>query len=422
MVLTPESFELDCGCGKRHDVSIEKIIIEENTLAGLKQSIAGCGLGGRATAIYDENTKSAVSDYGLDFDSEVVLSPTGLHADENATKAVMARGVAQQSDFLVAVGSGTVHDITRWCANEIGIPFISCPTAASVDGFCSSVSAMTWYGYKKTMPGIAPALVVADLNVIAKAPFYLTSSGVGDMVGKYISLADWRMGNLLTGEDCCAPIVKLMSDALSSVTNSVSGLALGDFSAYEKLVFGLLLSGVAMQLSGNSRPASGAEHHISHFIEMGVLGPNTSLHGEKVGVGALLVASVYQRIAELTREDAAKRIMDPAGIDKNTIERVFGRLSTGVLEENKDHCLHGVTAEIILANWSQICETVREIPSVCDIERILLQAGAKTKLLDVGVSETRLQEILYYSPFVRNRLTLMRIASECGLLKSLYDS
>ena len=417
MILTPESFKFDCDCPRGHTVSIRRMIVEERALAGFTEAVASSGLAGTVTAIYDENTKAAVKEYGLRFDGEVVLSPENLHADETAVaRAMNAMG---KPDMLAAIGSGTIHDITRWCANALSIPFISCPTAASVDGFCSSVSAMTWYGYKKTMPGTAPALVIADLSVISKAPFYLTSSGVGDMVGKYTSLADWKIGHLLTGEDCCGGIVSLMSDALKAVTESVSTLAAGDLQAYEKLIFGLLLSGVAMQLSGNSRPASGAEHHISHFIEMGTLGENHSLHGEKVGVGTMIVADIYHKLEKLAVEEAARGIGAFAGVRRAAVKEIYGTLYDGVLEENKDECLRGVAAETVLENWNGITLVLREIPPVADIERILLSADSKTTLADIGADTERFKDIVHFSPFVRNRVTLMRVAAECGLLESV---
>ena len=169
---------------------------------------------------------------------------------------------------MIAVGSGTIHDITRFCAYTKGIPLVSCPTAASVDGFCSSVAAMTWDGFKKTFTAVAPKLVVADLDVISKAPMFLTKSGFGDMVGKFIALADWKIAHALTGEYFCPTIHDITLAATKAVVNSTESIKNGDIAAYEKLTYGLLMSGLAMQLLGNSRCASGAEHHISHLIEM----------------------------------------------------------------------------------------------------------------------------------------------------------
>lgn len=159
--------------------------------------------------------------------------------------------------YLLAIGSGTVHDITRYCAYRLRVPFVSCPTAASVDGFCSSVAAMTWGGCKKTLTAVAPQFVLADTDIIRQAPLRLTRSGYGDMVGKYIALADWRMAHILTGEYLCESIAGLTMEATQAVLDSAAGIRDGQAAAYESLIAGLLLSGIAMQLLGYSVPLPG---------------------------------------------------------------------------------------------------------------------------------------------------------------------
>lgn len=415
MELTPENFNLSCNCGREHTVTIKKLLIEEGALCRLHSEMEKLSLAGKVTAVYDENTKKAVSGYSLAFDSEVVLSPGNLHADEKATAWVMER--LDNPDVLVAIGAGTVHDVTRWCANELGIPFVSCPTAASVDGFCSSVSAMTWYGYKKTMSGIAPLLVVADTKVLADAPLRLTLSGVGDMVGKYISLADWKIGRLLTGEYYCSELAKMTFSALAAVRDNAAGLLRKDTAAYEKLIYGLLLSGVSMQLAGNSRPASGAEHHISHFVEMGVVGVSDALHGEKVGVGTVIASGVYHATGKRRKEDIGAAFRDQDWILKQSILPIFGGLSEDVLEENRENCLGGIGAELVADHWVKLRGIIDEIPSTAEIQSLLRSLGVRTTLAEIGIDEGCLPTILHYSPMVRNRLTAMRVFSAFGLLE-----
>ena len=98
---------------------------------------------------------------------------------------------------------------SRYLAYQYKIPFISVPTAASVDGFVSNVAAMTWKGLKKTVPAVAPLAVFADTDIFAHAPRRLTASGVSDLLGKYICLADWKIASLLTGEYICSEIIEM---------------------------------------------------------------------------------------------------------------------------------------------------------------------------------------------------------------------
>mgnify|MGYP003297676294 CR=1 FL=1 len=140
-------------------------------------------------------------------------------------------------------------------------------------------------------------IVLADVDVIANAPMRLTVAGFGDMVGKFIALSDWKIANAVTGEFLCEEIYSLMMKATITALDCADGLAVRDKKAIEQLTGGLILSGLAMQMMGNSRPASGAEHHISHIIEMQPAGlgvSSTALHGEKVGVATLLIMEEYE--------------------------------------------------------------------------------------------------------------------------------
>lgn len=397
-----------CTCGREHPMDTKLSVVEAGCLTRLDDYIAGAGLSGFRAVIYDENTFRAAGMVPIQADQQIILNPDDLHANEKGVAMVMDQ-LSEKAEYLVAVGSGTVHDITRYCAYLRKIPFVSCPTAASVDGFCSSVAAMTWEGAKKTLTAVAPTLVVADLNVIAQAPIRLARSGFGDMIGKYVALAEWRMGHILTGEFYCERIAELTRQATQAVLDSADGIVAGEQDAYEKLTGGLLLSGIAMQMLGNSRPASGAEHHISHCIEMGPDGLNIhsdALHGEKVGVGTLLAVREYRRMAKLPAESWG----DYPGLDEDRIEAVFGqRLGRQVREENAADVAAGITGAQIRAKWEQIRAEYEKLPEEAILRTAYDRLGVKATLEDIGVPEELEQRLLEVSPMVRNRLTLMRL-------------
>ena len=397
-----------CTCGRTHVMETQAAVVEAGCLGKFEEYLAEYGIAGFRTVIYDENTYGAEGVIRPAADQEIVLSSDGLHADEHGVAMVMEQ-LSDRAEVLVAVGSGTVHDITRYCAYLKGIPFVSCPTAASVDGFCSSVAAMTWEGAKKTLTAVAPRLVLADLNVIAKAPMRLARSGFGDMIGKYIALADWRIARAVTGEFYCSRIAGIMEEATQAILESAQGIAAGDLAAFEKLTYGLLLSGIAMQMMGNSRPASGGEHHISHCIEMGLdkFGVHSeALHGEKVGVGTLLAAAEYHHLAELPAEAWG----DYPGLSGEEITAVFGsRLSRQVQDENAADCAAGITGAQIRACWDAVCAEIRKIPAPDTLRDAYEKIGAMTSLTELGVDDRVAGVLLDVSPMVRNRLTLMRL-------------
>jgi len=406
MIIEPEDFLISCECGREHKVSIRRIVIEKNCLPDLDTHLADLGISGKTCGVYDSNTYKAAGFLRPKTDYDVVLPSINLHADERAVKQ-LTDSMPPDVNVLVAVGGGTIHDITRYSTAQKGICFVSAPTAASVDGFASSVAAMTWKGFKVTMPASAPVLILADILIISQAPAYLSVSGAGDILGKYICLADWKIAGILTGEYYCEGIAMLMEKAVNEVRDCCEGLKHGESEAFEKLTYGLILSGVAMQLSGNSRPASGAEHHISHFIEMGIVGSCDALHGEKVGVGTLICAKRYHELGIKQAVNAKRPSHFP--LTSEYLQPVYGSMTDGVLEENSHDVLADVDPAILEEKWPEISGIISKIPSYEQLLEILRSIDARTTLSDIGISETMYNTIIEYSPYMRSRLTLLRV-------------
>lgn len=234
---------------------------------------------------------------------------------------------------------------------------------------------------------------------------------MGDVLGKYTALADWKIAHALTGEFLCPEIEALTRKAVEEVYTSCRQIASGSPAAFERLTYGLLLSGLAMQMMGNSRPASGAEHHISHIIEMEpeTLGVHSSaLHGEKVGVGTALASGVYHKLAETA--DITPLVKEYPPITDALIRESYGdRLFDSIAQENQTDCMAAVTPRLLAEQWPAIREIIAQIPTRDELEALYREIGAKTTLEDIQVDPALLPKLLAYSPLVRNRMTLMRI-------------
>ena len=399
-------------CGRVHRTDVKKVVMGKNVLPELPQVIREMGDFHHVVMICDENTyvvagKTVETLWA--FDAVIVLDPHDLHANEHGVE--MARKqLPANTDLFVAVGSGTIHDITRYTAYHHGAPFISVPTAASVDGYVSNVAAMTLQGTKKTVVACAPLAMVADIDVIADAPMRLTASGVGDMLGKYTALADWKIAHALTGEYYCPHVVSLMEQALDSVIEGIDRLKVRDRDAIASLIYGLVLSGVAMQHTGISRPASGAEHHISHFIEVTIPAERCSaLHGEKVGVGLVLVSRLYHAFAALSDEEISAGFVDWKKPDMEELTRIFGALAPVLDAENTPDCADKITKERILANLPTIRKVIAAMPDERQLTDILARCDACRTLTDIGLPEAMRDSLYNEAPLIRNRLTLMRL-------------
>ena len=408
MIIDSSVYSGKCSCGRDHAMETKLAVVESGVLSRFDDYLERYGISGFRTAVYDTNTYHAEGLIRPYADFEAVLDATDLHGNEHGVAALRSI-LPAETKVLIAVGSGTIHDITRYVAWELGLEFISCPTAASVDGFCSSVAAMTWEGAKKTLTAVPPVLVLADLDVITKAPIRLARSGFGDMIGKFVALTDWKIGHILTGEFYCDRIAEMTMEATKAVMDSAAGIAAGEVEAYEKLTYGLILSGLAMQLMGNSRPASGAEHHISHIIEMepdsyGV--HSDALHGEKVGVGTLLAIEEYHRLATLP----ASAWDDYQPISESEIFAVFGqRLCRQICEENARDAAADVKGERIRECLADIQKEIGAIPTAEQLRQVYDRLGVMQSLEDIDVSRQLCDKLLDHSPMVRNRLTLMRL-------------
>ena len=416
MRVDTDDFARPCGCGKNHHIEVKEILIEEGVVEKLEEAMSDGFLKEYISPllICDTNTCKVTEEIMEDIYDRcqvLVLDAEGLHADQHAIE-VVENNMEEDIDLILAVGTGTIHDISRYVAFQYKIPFISVPTAASVDGFVSTVAAMTWNGLKKTVPAAPPIAVYADSNIFAAAPRRLNASGVSDLFGKYICLADWKIAHMLTDEYICDEIIELEEKALRTVRSCLDDIAQGDRESCEKLMYALILSGLAMQMVGNSRPASCAEHHLSHLWEMEVInGPLDALHGEKVSIGTLIVLREYNSIARAIREGRC-RVLSEREDDTELLEKTFGKkhLLEGIIEENTPDPLEEVSPARLESCLSEIADIIEELPREEELVHAMDKAGCKQSVYEIGLTEEIIPQSLKLAPYVRRRLSFLRVS------------
>ncbi|WP_181956668.1 sn-glycerol-1-phosphate dehydrogenase [Paenibacillus piri] len=310
-------------------------------------------------------------------------------ADEASLIQLLHDVKQQGAEAVIAVGGGTIHDIVRYCAYMAGIPFISVPTAPSVDGFNSKGAPILIRGEKITIAAIGPNAIFADLDVLMKAPSALTAAGFGDMLGKYTSLFDWSFGSLTAGEPYSLAAAERTRSALLQCVNQSELIARRQEEGIAALMSALIESGLAMLSFGQSHPASGAEHHLSHYWEMEYirLGKRQLLHGAKVGAACVEIARLYHRIAD-------------EGID--------GWSNSGSHERESP-----AAADAIAANWPQIRKHIADIPDSGTLTGLLRGIGGPASVSELQVSDELLARSMREAHRVRmNRYTLLRAYNE----------
>jgi len=314
---------------------------------------------------------------------------------------------AQGSDSLIGVGCGSVNDLCKLAAFRLGLPYAVFATAPSMDGFVSKDSAVIHDGFKGSYEARPPRLVLGDTDVLAQAPVRLKAAGFADLLGKYTALADWEICHIVTGEYFCPRIAALTREGVDRAVSLADRIALPSAEAAGALMEALVLSGIAMYYSGNSRPASGAEHHLSHFWEMLSLqkGEIPDLHGRKVGVAALMITRYYKELAGRERIFPEYRPMPEA-----KIREVFGSIAPGVLTENTPDPLGEIDPARFAQSWPMIRKIIAALPEESELARLLSLSGGAVRPEQVHVSEALTEKGLLFGRYTRRRLTLLRLS------------
>lgn len=347
-------------------------------------------------------------------------------ADEARIVEILLAAGAPGDGLYVAVGSGTLCDLTRFVSHRSGRPFVSLPTAPSVDAFTSMNAPLVIRGLKLTIDAQQPLAVFADIDVLCAAPPKMIAAGAGDVLGKFTALADWRLAALLWDEEIDEGIVADMDSAVRAVAGAAEGIGRREPEAIATLMRALLDSGSAMARWHNSRPASGSEHHLSHYWEtMRLLrGQTALLHGAKVGVGSLLIARAYERLRGMTRDQAAAMVAgtpepDPDA-ERDTIRTGYGPIADEVIAAQGDllPLAPGRWTRLqreILAHWDAIQGLAAGVPAPEELARMLHAAGAPVEPSELGISSADVADALRYGHYIRDRFTIRRLERALGL-------
>jgi len=333
----------------------------------------------------------------------------------------------ERPDAYVAVGAGTITDITRFVSHRAGVPFISVPTAPSVDGFASVNAPLVIGRFKRTVGAQGPAALYADLPTLCAAPRPMIAAGYGDMLGKYTSLADWRLSQIVWGDPYDEEIAAQTRDALERTVAHTAEIGAADPEGIRALLQALIDSGLSMLRFGDSRPASGAEHHLSHFWEMRLLLADKPaiLHGAKVGVGCVRVARWYERIRGMGQQEAARRLKStplPAlDIVEAGIHEVYGPAAEQIIAYHQDFlgltpAAHRALCERVLAAWDAIREVAAQVPAPAELSGYLRTVGGPTTADELGVGEEEAARAERYAHYLRPRFTVLKLARLLGLL------
>jgi len=419
----------ECECGKTHAVDVRQLIYSPDALERVGPFLETHRAGGILNVVADVRTfeiggRAAVEALEKSgWTTRTCIVPDPPHGDpvcDEITRAALEPRLALPCDTIVAVGSGVINDLCKWISTDTGIPYVVVATAASMNGYASENIAPAIKGVKRVVSGTVPRAIFAVPSVIENAPPELTAAGLGDVVAKPVSMTDWRINHTLFDEYYCPLCASLIEDLEPLYMEHPERIRHRDAATIKALFDALVFSGVSMTMAATSFPASGGEHLVSHVLDMTAMRDRTphDYHGRQVGVGSILAASLYDRLATLESPPFALRV-------EPTDEEYWSTLSPVVEEE---HAGKRVRAERAVSRLLKpgVWDAVREIMTADTvragrIKHCLKEAGAAHCIADIGCTRAQFVDAVRHCHQVRERYTVIDLARACGVLPAALD-
>ena len=399
----------DCACGRRHTCPIRYVAVQPGAISRLAELAAPHDA---ILLVADENTYAAAGAQaeqalaGKALRRRVFPGAPLLVPDERAIEAVT--DALEGVDLIVAVGSGVIQDICKYVSFFRGVPYLVVATAPSMDGYASSGAAMILKGMKTTVTTAPPSAIIADTEILRQAPMDMIRAGFGDILGKYSSLNDWRLSHLVTGEYFCQNIYDLTDDMLQRTLALSDGLQARSEESVRALTDALIGVGIAISFVGTSRPASGSEHHLSHFFEMsGLLNHEPYFpHGIDVAYAAVLTARMREALArgawpeKTVRTDHARYAAQ--------MHRVYGPAADGYIAL-QDEAGNYTTDRmpVYREKEAEIRSLLAESPRAGELEGILDSVGLEMARFTAMYPPERIADALVYAKDVRVRYSVL---------------
>ncbi len=400
---------VDCTCGKKHTCAIKSVYIEENALWHMGEI---CRDEQNILLVADENTFAAAGEKTLAalagknlqkvvFDGKEILVP-----NEQAIDAVSQ--CLQGIEMIVGVGSGVIQDLCKYVAFANKLPYVIVATAPSMDGYASDGAAMILGGMKVTVAAALPRAIVADTDVLKNAPFEMIQAGYGDIVGKFSALNDWKLSHLVNGEYFCQYIYDLTFEQVKKTLDLADGIVKRDSQSIQTLMEALVVVGILMSFAGSSRPASGSEHHLSHFFEItGIIdGTPYFPHGIDVAYSTVITAAIREKLANAPFKNSGFRPEKQAY--QKRMKEIYKEVAEGCIAlQEKVGSYACDKAEVYLAKQEKIKEILLEMPSAREIEQMLGAVGLDMAEFYKLYSDEKIENAVLYAKELKDRYTVL---------------
>ncbi|WP_317314126.1 sn-glycerol-1-phosphate dehydrogenase [Absicoccus porci] len=426
-----------CSCGRTHSTGLEGCTVGAGVLSSLVDYVEKYGFKKVYVAcdeitygIAGEKVMNILHDANIDAKAHVFTGGRFIPNEESLGKLMI--DAPRDLDLVVAVGTGSINDMCRFFSYQMNVPYAIVATAAPMDGFASSGAALMVDNIKQTIPAQTPLFIIGDTDILCGAPARMISAGLGDLLGKFTCLNDWRISKIINDEYYCDTVVNLVKDCIENVLTNADKAASRDPKVIGDIMEGLVLTGVAMSFVGNSRPAAGCEHHLNHYWEAIEIqnGQIPVLHGIEVGLAEVVILKMTEFLRESRPDfDAARakaKQYDQAAWEAK-MKEVYGTASDAIIElehESKKNEPEGRLKRIdkIEENWDEIVQLMNDyMPTSDRMIEILKSLDAPYFPSQVGFSDEMLYNALVYGKENRARYTMLSMMGDLGVLEDLAN-
>ena len=400
---------VECSCGKFHTCDIKYVYIERGAIDHLKEICADYQ---KILIVADENTfgvagaQTLAALEGKTIEQCIFTGAKILVPNEEAIDAVNAK--LGDAELIVGIGSGVIQDLCKYVAFNHKMPYLVVATAPSMDGYASSGAAMITDGMKVTYSAGMPMAILADTQVLKDAPLEMLKAGYGDIIGKFSSLNDWKLSHCIHGEYLCDYIYDLTFEQIQGTLKLASGILKRDEQSIATLMEALVVIGIMMSFAGSSRPASGSEHHLSHFFEItGIIeGTDYFSHGIDVAYSTVITAQIRE---EILKKQFPKEIFRPTPADyKAAMESVYKSVAQGCMDlQEKMGRYTAELAPIYLEKEQEIRAILKEMPTAKEIEEMLALVELDMKEFYEFYGEKKIRDAIVYAKDLKDRYTVL---------------
>ena len=402
--------ELSCSCGLVHKCDIKHVKIGKDALSALPELTANYA---RILVAADENTyavcgKTVEKLLGSKWEGTCIYHRTGLLVPNEEAIDELRGYLTSETDLIVGIGSGVIQDLCKYVSYNAGLPYHIVATAPSMDGYASMGAAMILVNMKVTCSTHTPEAIIGDLDILKDAPMEMIRSGYGDILGKFSCLNDWKLSAVVRGEYFCQTIYDMIYEMLLRTKDLGPALQRRDPDAVGILMEAIVGVGVAMAYIGNSRPASGSEHHLSHFFEItGLLNDEFYfMHGTDVAYSAVYTQKLREELLKL-QKPVARGGHNRADWERN-IRNIYSAAAQGVIDlQDKQGWYKQERLPVYAEKWEEIKTVLREVPSSEELTAYLESAGLDLREFEQAYRPEKLQNAIWYAKDLKDRYSVL---------------